>query len=446
MKKIKFLIIITIIVIIMIMVSILLLIRINTNRILAEEKQRDLNTINNPGYLLLGVKPEKVKLQNIYFSVDNCLQKAISYVKQDEKLAVYNLLNIDYIENKSITKDNVIDIIGLNNIEKYKTKEIYELSAMNYSSYYLKVVMRENKNMYFNINWDTESNAFDFKVLTKEEYEETINKVIEEVKSEEGFIKKNDNNSIPYKYLTQDDIAEKYFLDYIENAVNFPEEAYNNLDEEYRKAKFGNLENFKKYVQNNTNISNIYKAKNAKVEDYPNYVEYLELTKNAGLAKYKMEDIEGYTRCVCIDTFNNYYIFKINALMDYTLILDTYTIDIPEFLDKYESAKPQEKVILNLDKFMKSINEKDYKYAYSVLADSFKKTNFKTQEEFENYIKENFFETNEFSYKTFGDQANTYYTYEVKITDKNNLSNKEIAKTFIILLEDENKFKLSFNV
>ena len=131
--------------------------------------------------------------------------------------------------------------------------------------------------------------------------------------------------------------------------------------------------------------------------------------------------------------------------MKYTAILDTYTIDIPEFNKKYEESKAQEKVILNINKFMQSINNKDYKYAYSILADSFKQSNFSSQAEFESYVKTNLFENNEFDYEEFGDEANTYYTYQVRITDKTGVNNKQITKTFIVLLEEGTNFKLSFN-
>ena len=132
--------------------------------------------------------------------------------------------------------------------------------------------------------------------------------------------------------------------------------------------------------------------------------------------------------------------------MKYTLILDTYTIDIPEFVDRYNSVTNQEKVILNINKFMQSINDGDYKYAYSILADSFKQNNFKTLEEFTNYVKTNFFENNKFDYRKFSGEADTYYTYEVDITDSSNASEEVKTKTFIVLLEDGTDFKISFNV
>ena len=128
--------------------------------------------------------------------------------------------------------------------------------------------------------------------------------------------------------------------------------------------------------------------------------------------------------------------------MEYTLILDTYTIDLPEFLEKYNNSTDQQKVALNIDKFMQAINAKDYKYAYNCLADSFKNNYFKTQEEFENYAKENFYSSNNVEYNEFDTQGDVY-TYSVILTDKETSEQKN--KTFIVKLEEGTEFVLSFN-
>ena len=246
--------------------------------------------------------------------------------------------------------------------------------------------------------------------------------------------------------MTEEDLIEKYFYNYIETAINFPEEAYNSLNDEYRKVKFGSLENFKQYIQKNTEISDIYISYNTDATDYDNYMEYLTSMKDVGIEKYSQEKRDGYNQYTCIDSYNNSYIFKEKALMEYEVILDTYTIEIPEFTAKYDASTAQEKVILNINKFMLAINDKDYKYAYGLLADSFKQNNFKTQAEFEEYVKTNLFEKNNVAYNKFGQEAGTYYTYELSIKDKTGIQNKQIIKTFIVLLEEGRDFKLSFNV
>lgn len=440
MKKLKVVIISVIVIIIILIIGIMMMINKNIKQEIDEERAIHEYVLNNPGYVIKDKKPEKVTLENLYFSAESCVQKMLSYAKEGNKEGVYNLLKEDYIKDKKITENNVFEAIPLQNIKKLKLKEAYVITGLSYSSYYLKTLVNEQNNIYFNVNWDTENEVFDLKPITKEEYEKVINEKVTDVKSEEETITKNNYNGIPYKYLGEEDIIEKYFLDYIENAVNFPEEAYNNLDEEYRNKKFGNLESFKEYVKTNPDIEDIYKTYNTNREDYTNYMEYLTSVKNIKLEKYSKSSQDGYTRYICQDTYNNYYIFKVTELMQYSLILDIYTIEVPEFTKKYEASNAQEKVILNINKFMQAINDKDYKYAYSLLADSFKETNFKTQKDFENYIKTNFFEKNDFKYEKFGDEANTYYTYQIKVSDRNKEIDEEFTKTFIILLEE--RFRL----
>ena len=222
--------------------------------------------------------------------------------------------------------------------------------------------------------------------------------------------------------MQDDTYAIDMFNQYKEQIMYNQDAIYDNLDEEYKKAKFANISEFKTYIKNR----------------YKNPIMLKAESFNKTIRKE-------YTEYVFIDANGEYYIFKETAPMKYKIVLDTYTIDIPEFIAKYESANLQEKVVLNLNKFQEAINDKDYKYAYGLLADSFKENNFQTQAEFENYVKTNFFENNKFEYIEYGNEANTYHTYEVKITDETGRDTRKVVKTFIILLEEGTKFKLSFN-
>ncbi len=447
MKNLKYIILIVVVLIIIIIVSLLLILNINESKSLEEQQNDYLDVINNPGYSIIGLKPEITKLDSVYFSIDACIEKMLTNAKLNNNEAILNLITKEKIEENHITKENVQNKLGIINIKTYKTKEVYELVGTNYASYYVRIIT-EKGNIYFNINWDMKTSSFDLNVINKEEFEQYINKTIGEkdVQSKEKSIERNSYNSIPYKHLEEMDVAKKYLLDYVNNAVNFPEEAYNSLDEEYKKAKFGSINNFKQFVQNNTRLQKLYKSANSNPENYTSGIEYFISQDEAKLEQYSRKEKEGYTEYICIDTFGNYYTFKVTAPMQYTLILDTYTINIPEFTEKYKASNEQEKVILNLNKFMLAINDKDYKYAYSVLADSFKEKNFKTYESFENYAKTNFFSENKFEYTKFGSEAGTYYTYTVKIEDNSKVSKNNITKTFIMLLEEGTNFKLSFNI
>ncbi len=68
--------------------------------------------------------------------------------------------------------------------------------------------------------------------------------------------------------------------------------------------------------------------------------------------------------------------------MNYSVLLDMYTVELQEFTDKYNSAKGEEKVQYNLQLWFSAINDGDYSYAYSKLDQTYKNNNFPTQTDF----------------------------------------------------------------
>ena len=163
------------------------------------------------------------------------------------------------------------------------------------------------------------------------------------------------------------------------------------------------------------------------------------------LKSYKIDKNNDYTQYVLIDNLENYYIFRETSVMDYTVILDTYTIDLPEFLEKYENAKEEDKVILNLQKCFETLNNNDYKYVYNKLDATFKSNNFKTEADFEKYVKTNFFESNN-AKSSNGKKQGDLYTYEVTITDKTEKNTKTVKKTFVMRLNEGTDFVMSFSI
>lgn len=55
---------------------------------------------------------------------------------------------------------------------------------------------------------------------------------------------------------------------------------------------------------------------------------------------------------ICVDQTGKYLIFKEKSIMDYEIILDTYTIDLPEFVEQYNSSSEDKKVQFNIQKFL----------------------------------------------------------------------------------------------
>ena len=238
---------------------------------------------------------------------------------------------------------------------------------------------------------------------------------------EEYVPQKNKYNCNEFSIINMDTegLLQIYFNNFKIAILEDTEVAFNMLDKEYREKRFGNLESFRKYITSNYN-----------------------LIRGSSLSSYITKEYGDYTQYVCRDNNGNYYVFRENAIMEYTMLLDTYTIELPEFTEKYYTATEQQKVALNIDRFIQAINSKDYKFAYNCLADSYKNNYFKTQNDFETYIKQNFYEKNTIGYKQFDTEGNVY-TYSVILT--NEKTGEQINKTFICRLGEGSDFVLSFN-
>ena len=219
-------------------------------------------------------------------------------------------------------------------------------------------------------------------------------------------------------YITVEDIPAEYMNLYKRLALGSPERMYELLDEQYKVAKFGNLEEFKKYVEEN-------KSK----------------IKNIKLQKYQVTTYDDYLRYICMDKNKNYYVFKQNEILqDYSVMLDMYTVDIEEFTEKYNNSVENEKVKLNIQKIKNAIENADYKYVYSKLNDTFKSNNFKTQEIFENYVKNNFDEDDKISYNSF-EIINNLCVYDATITR----GSKTVGINIVMQLKEGTDFVFSFS-
>lgn len=434
-KKILFVMIIVMVVIIIIVISLLLL-KSNSKQLYGQQENLNEETEK----VIDGV--QKLKDPNMFYSLANNIQTYLDnnninlqtrYEKtiEEKEIAVYNILSDSYKKDNNITTKNIRNYMynGEHYLSFYplKAKELIEDSMCTYLIFGL---LEDNNTgeyiseAYYIIRLDSTTTSYDIEPLDVKNIK-SIDDI--DIYTDTKNIKKNDNNKFIMSTINIPNMINRYIANYKKMAIKYPERAYENFDKEYREKRFGNLEGFKKYIEQNKN-----KISKMRLDKYQ-------------ITTFK-EGEEEFTQYICIDTNGDYLIFKEKSTMDYTLILDTYTVDIPEFLAKYENARPQEKVILNLNKFMLALNDQNYRYAYSVLADSFKDKNFRTEKEFEDYAKANLYEKNKFSFEEFGNEADTYYTYKIKITDSQNEFSNVKEKTFIMLLEEGTDFKISFNV
>lgn len=439
MKKIKLSIIFIIILIIIVIVT-LIIYNQKLDDINGEAKVREEN-----------VKPiELVPVQQEenmadYLLVDELIDNFFSYVSEkyeniNNGEAAYGLLDKEYIKDNKITKENVLKVFEkYNNLDSYTSKEMYTEKRNENEDYvnqyfYVKGTVRNNGNkeeVYILLKKDMINDTFSIQFLEEGEY----NSVSQNGKNEqERFeIKSTEYNKLYVKTISDYDVCLKHMEEYKKALKNDIGEAYELLDKEYRDRRFGNIENFEKYRERKQ-----------------------EIYENENFTKYLVNEYDTYTQYVCKDQYGNLYIFEETLPMQYTLKLDTYTINTEKFKKEYENGNEEKKVQLDINKFVLMISNQDYENAYKLLDEDFKNNYFKTQRDFENYIKEYMYKYSKIEFTNF-EVIGKNYVCQANITDSTNGIYEDETKgtggsgyvfewKFFVKLEEDTDFKLSFEV
>lgn len=439
MKKIKILIAITIIITLILIFAIVVINKnsndnIEQNNVISNKYSENIiknniesnniiqntNGINNSS--TIAPKLEKVTSRENFYTVKSCVEKYINYIVDGNNVAVYNLLDEAYINQKNINKNNIFDIVG-----KINKNQIFSPNKMNFA----KIENTEIYIVYGNIREDKlneRANELEFNVtVILNKYNETFSIIpgilnIETSYTAVGKNTKNENNVFSIINIDDKTMANTYFVNYKYEMLYNIENAYNLLDEEYKEKRFLNFSDYKQYVENN-----------------------VEKIKKANLTKYSVKKYNDYTLYTCIDQYNNYYIFIETSVMEYTVMLDDYTIDTEEYISNYNSASFKEKNELNIKRFIKMINNKDYKSAYNCLNNGFKENYFKTINEFENYINNTFYKYNSITFDIFSTEGDIGI-YKININGVQNDRDVTLTKTIIMKLGTGTDFEMSFDV
>lgn len=373
--------------------------------------------------------------RNNYYMVKNCVNKFYQYysllyenIDEENAVKLYNLLDEEYLEFKGITEENIEDILPE---IKYCVVNIYNMYVSepneNISIYIVDGILREEvskdlSNFQIMVKIDKQTETFS--VLLQDYIEEKH----KNISTEKTFtieklnnITKNKYNSYVWEEISDEEYLIDLFNSYKEEVLYNTSLAYDHLNTEYKNAKFEILENFEAYAKENE-----------------------KRNLNIKLDKYKTTQEEGYKQHICIDEEGYYYIFREIGLMKYTLILDTYTIDLPEFLEKYNSSNYIKRAGHNIQRCLDALNYKDYEYVYNRLDFEFKAINYPTLEKFKQTIKDKLFNFNEVKSISNNYYEGSTHIYKLVITDRNN-NKKEAKMTFIVQLNKGTDFVMSFS-
>lgn len=324
---------------------------------------------------------------------------------------IYNLLDESYIKENSIDLTDV-----LNYVEDVDEKIFYiplkmkvytteDGQTSKYAIYGIKEKMDYEYISDFYIV--VLANRFDggsvFSVIPQinKNYKsiDDIDLKTDNVEIKENDSNQNNNNNFDNEYIT------RQYVDYYKKlSLGKPEVAYNLLDKEYRDKRFGSLENYKNYIEENKEESN-----------------------TAYLKQYLVNNRKDDVQYVGRDQYGRPYVFNVKTPNDYTIWLDTYTIPTEYFKEQYNTDNAEKKVQLNVNKFIMMINTQDWNAAYGVLDEGFKNNYFKTIDDFKNYVKRNAYKYNDIkinSFETTGD----VYKCGVSLTDMSNGTYKDSSK------------------
>lgn len=434
MKNIKY-VAIALIVLLIIIIGVLITINLMQKNENTGDKTNEIseNSISNT----INTSTQDEPNDNVFFTVENCVQTYYKYIysqyegtnfdtmvegisnEEEKKNAILSVLDTTYISENNINTDNVLNLgEGINHYVKFAGTDYKVVSGQRIDTYAIVGKLYENMKEIssngFIVRLDKENLTFSIEPVQVDNIDEI------QISTNETPIEVNNFNTFTYEKLSEDELVTKYFADYKRQVIGNANAAFEMLDDEYREKKFADVTEFGKYISDR-NI------------------------QTAFLESYQINNYDEYTQYVCLDQYNNYYIFNVSNVMNYKVLLDIYTLDLPEFIERYNRANNGERAGLNLQRAFDAINNKDYEYVYNKLDDTFKENNFPTLNEFEEYITENFYNSNNVTYSNYKSSGGLHM-YDATIVDSENEESSPITKTFIIKLLDGTDFTMSFNV
>lgn len=387
-----------------------------------------------------GIQPnqsiQKVQSKDDIITVENMVNTYFRAINDKEITKIRNIVDQEYLSYYNIS-DSVISS-QFRDITNY---QFYANEVYSYEETYLKV----GYFVYGILTDNVQDIGYPFYIMVKADYdkqsfsivpyEKNLIKVDKMPQQQELLELENRlglerqiattlDNQIIRKVQTNEEIARWLIEHYKVNALYNTEYTYENmLESQYKEKRFGDLENYKKYIQS-----------------------MQEKIKLITPVKYQINNKERGKEYIIQDNYNVYYTIRITDNMDYSIMLDNYTIPSEELIKQYEKADQNTKVMTHLDTFLHMLNAKDFKHAYDLLDIGFKQNYFPTQQQFENYIQENFFSYNIISAINENRVEGEIFVYNLTIKSSTGAGAEQKEKRFLVKLTDNNSCVMSFEV
>ena len=205
-------------------------------------------------------KLEKVQSKNEYYNAKKCVELFYDYVSDGNREKIYGLLDDEYVQMANITKEQ----LKINNISKVKIdiNKMYTIKISNDVDVYLIYgkLIDTNSNKMFNLAVGVKMNPANstFSILPYEYMTEKNMLKIDE-NSEINFnrtekIENKTYNVFKSIYLNDEEYVKYIFETFTERMSFNIEQAYQDLDQNYKEKRFGSLQNFTQYVSKNKEL------------------------------------------------------------------------------------------------------------------------------------------------------------------------------------------------
>lgn len=382
--------------------------------------------------------------ENVNITNSNTSHNPILENEDTYDVSLLNKIELVNNRNKYFAISNIIDTYTNNNFiinKMYITKK-----ATNIDVFWVEGIKKDT-NTLSNLIISTDSLNKVFAVINEEQIEQNAYSLNNLNSIDTNKITYNSDNKFEYKNINDEEYVKYLLKDYLIKTLYNTQLGYNSLKEEYREKKFGSFEKYNEIININRDKLALYDTKNIKqageFSSYEEWLLYFGRIQLLEVEKYSVKSNNNYTEYTIVDTYGNYYIFVEETVMNYKLMLDTYTIDTLEFLEKYEEVSKEEKGEMNIDKIFEAINNKDYNYVYNKLDANYKNSYFTTLESFSTFMSNNLFEKNEVEFDEYEESENSC-KYSLIIKDASGQNKNQILMTMIMQLGENTDFTIKF--
>ena len=394
-----------------------------------EKNDNGFEILNDPNVYFSVMDTLNTYFEILEFDTENS-QYVNHYEIEDEdelkRLILEDMLDQTYVMENNINVNNFDEYIQLMNygynVIPTELRVRYDGNMTVYiSSIYIEnMETNELEKRYYIIRIDSDNFTFSIEPVNNNNVEN-----IDDIQVEESNEKIENHiyNKFVIKNISTEELIRKYMSNFKKMLLNHTDIAYENyLDEDYKKERFGELDNLVDFVNKNR-----------------------EELNGVEPSQYLVEFEDNEKKYVILDQYQNTYEFYETATMSYKVRLDTYTIISDNFKETYDSSNEEYKVAMNIDKWVQMLNNRDYTHAYEVLDETFKSNNWGSVEAFEQYMRESFPLHYEVEYATYSSEGSTY-VQQINLTDITGETEGTISLNIIMQLKDNYEFVMSFSL